>query len=306
MSVLGAAAQFDASQLNVSVTAKPSLDGLNLFMDKAPFDTLERPVRPGCGPDSSFYYTSPTSGRITGTNPTFGLQEVAQKFTNPTAGAVVGAVGFLAEASGSGTYLAKVYGVTAGAPGTLAGTSTTGTPAEPQPGFKIIIWDFSTAPAPVTGDFFLSSPVTGAAGDTIGFSSSRNGCGNEASYLKVGGNWASIKGITQGNLDLDLDYIVIVDRQGAGIAEAKLPAATLMPNPASDFSILAYNLKEAGAVSVKITNVTGQVVKVINEGTKQAGSYATSIDVKDLAAGTYIYQLTSNGKSTTGRLVVSK
>lgn len=300
LSGLGAYAQFDASQLQVTAKPMPSIQ-LGMNVDKAPFDTLERPLRAGCSADSVFFYSGP-QGYLTGTNGTLGTQELAQRFINVTSGKVIAAVGFWQLRKGTAHYPAKIYGETSGAPGTVLGTSSLDTVLTPQ---EIIIWTFAT-PAPITGNFFLSSPVTGAAGDSIVFLSSRNGCANGDSYLKAPAGWTSFKTISGNQFDVDLQYTVIIDRAGAGIEEANLPSSSLMPNPAYDNATLAYHLKENAKVSITVTSLTGQTVKVINEGSKQAGTYVASIDVTDLAAGTYIYRLSANGKNTTGRLVVAK
>lgn len=298
---VGASAQIDASQLRVTARPMPVSFQWETNMDKAPFDTLDRPLRNGCSADSVFFYSGP-QGYLTGTNGTFGTQELAQRFMNNTSGAVVGAAGFWEVHTGSGTYAAKIYSETSNAPGAVTGTSAAGTFLPQQ---QMIVWNFAT-PAPITGNFFLSSPVTGAAGDSIVYFSSRNGCGNGDSYLKVTAGWTSFKTISNNQFDVDLQYVVVIDRAGAGIEEANLPSSSLMPNPAYDNATLVYHLKENAKVNITVTSLTGQVVKVVNEGSKQAGTYVASIDVTDLAAGTYIYSLSANGKNTTGRLVVAK
>jgi hypothetical protein len=56
----------------------------------------------------------------------------------------------------------------------------------------------------------------------------------------------------------------------------------------------------------KFQTLAGQQVMQLNEGEKTAGVYTRSIDVSNLAAGTYVYEVSCNGKSVKGRMVVSK
>ena len=52
-------------------------------------------------------------------------------------------------------------------------------------------------------------------------------------------------------------------------------------------------------VMVQITDVTGKVIEVMNEGVRTAGSHVLNINSNKLAAGTYYYTIsTSNGKVT--------
>jgi hypothetical protein len=50
---------------------------------------------------------------------------------------------------------------------------------------------------------------------------------------------------------------------------------------------------------VEITDVTGKVIEVMNEGVRTAGSHVLTINSNKLAAGTYYYTVsTSNGNVT--------
>lgn len=71
------------------------------------------------------------------------------------------------------------------------------------------------------------------------------------------------------------------------------------PNPFNGNTTVNYTLTSTDEVMVEITDVTGKVIEVINEGVRTAGSHAVVINSNKLAAGTYYYTVsTSNGKVT--------
>jgi len=76
------------------------------------------------------------------------------------------------------------------------------------------------------------------------------------------------------------------------------------PNPANSTTVINYNMKTANTVSLSIVDVTGKIVKTINEGTKSFGSHSLTLDVKDLSAGVYSYTLTVGENQITKRMII--
>lgn len=71
------------------------------------------------------------------------------------------------------------------------------------------------------------------------------------------------------------------------------------PNPFNGVTTINYTLNNADNVMVEITDLTGKVITVMNEGVKAAGNHVININSKGLAAGTYYYSIvTSNGRIT--------
>ncbi|MDQ7799218.1 MAG: FlgD immunoglobulin-like domain containing protein, partial [Candidatus Edwardsbacteria bacterium] len=68
-------------------------------------------------------------------------------------------------------------------------------------------------------------------------------------------------------------------------------------------------LPKAGRVSLKIYNVTGQLVKTLVSGDQPAGSYAVSWDGRDgdnrqLSNGIYFYHLQNGSINITNRMLL--
>ena len=88
--------------------------------------------------------------------------------------------------------------------------------------------------------------------------------------------------------------------------EANFTVGQNMPNPFADNTIINYELNEAAAVTIEFMDVTGKVVKTINNGTQQAGAYTVAVDGNDFAEGVYFYTFTIGTQKVTKRMVIAK
>ncbi len=92
------------------------------------------------------------------------------------------------------------------------------------------------------------------------------------------------------------------------VKENELTEASLgqnFPNPANDVTSINYTLTSNADVMIEITDISGKVINVINEGTKGAGTYTVSLNTSNLSAGTYFYSLsTEKGKVTKSMNVI--
>jgi hypothetical protein len=85
-----------------------------------------------------------------------------------------------------------------------------------------------------------------------------------------------------------------------------LPEATLLayPNPFTSSVTLHYKLSSPGNVRIQFCNVSGQVIREINEGSRPAGLHYTTINESRLASGVYSARLFVNGKRYKGIQIV--
>ncbi|ALW85104.1 peptidase S8 [Hymenobacter sedentarius] len=86
-------------------------------------------------------------------------------------------------------------------------------------------------------------------------------------------------------------------------AEMALSAA---PNPFQSQTVLTYSLPQESAVRLEVFNLLGQRVKTLRSEVQAAGPHTQVFDGSQLAAGTYIYKLTTGDKSTSGRVVLTR
>jgi flagellar hook assembly protein FlgD len=78
-----------------------------------------------------------------------------------------------------------------------------------------------------------------------------------------------------------------------------------MPNPANGNTTIQYSLKNAGAVTLTITDITGKVVYTSNEGNKAAGDHSVNVNTENMNAGVYFYTLNVDGVSVTNKMTVT-
>ena len=78
------------------------------------------------------------------------------------------------------------------------------------------------------------------------------------------------------------------------------------PNPFNSTTKFQYQVQKTGDVSLRILDLTGREISVINEGVKSAGNHSVDINAGDLKRGTYFVQMTSNGRKSTRKMVVAK
>lgn len=78
------------------------------------------------------------------------------------------------------------------------------------------------------------------------------------------------------------------------------------PNPFNNETTIRYSLQKASNVSIEISDLTGRVISVIDEGHKGAGTFASTYNAGKLAAGTYFYTLKTENGNLTNRMVIKR
>lgn len=83
------------------------------------------------------------------------------------------------------------------------------------------------------------------------------------------------------------------------------------PNPFNPSTRIDYQIPEAGNVSVKIYNSVGEIVKILDNGLKDAGYYNVVWDGKNdlnesVASGVYICQVIFNQNVLTKKIMLVK
>jgi len=79
-----------------------------------------------------------------------------------------------------------------------------------------------------------------------------------------------------------------------------------IPNPANNTTAINYSVQSNTSVNLTITDMTGKVIKTVNEGNKAAGDYSITLDVSELAEGLYHYTLSNGEVSITKSMSVIK
>jgi cytochrome c peroxidase len=78
------------------------------------------------------------------------------------------------------------------------------------------------------------------------------------------------------------------------------------PNPFNSTTKISYLLPKSSNVSLKVYNMTGQLIETLFEGTQSAGTYLVQFDAAKLASGIYFYTIKADGYSEIKKMVLVK
>jgi hypothetical protein len=140
--------------------------------------------------------------------------------------------------------------------------------------------------------------------DTIGFAVLADGDGG------IYGQWPaasdSVGPVTWGILTSSSGWTGIMSQPNNQPKIRSFSLANAYPNPANKQAILSYQLPASAKVTLKIYNITGQLVKSFDQGQQPAGSYSVRCNTGTLSNGIYFYQLEAGSFKATKRLLVVK
>ena len=77
-----------------------------------------------------------------------------------------------------------------------------------------------------------------------------------------------------------------------------------VPNPSSSSTAISYNLKQAGAVTLELFDITGATAKTLVSEQQTIGKYSYSLNTDNLQAGIYFYRLSSGNAFDVKKMVV--
>ncbi len=165
-------------------------------------------------------------------------------------------------------------------------------------------WNYVTLPAGIVvpdGQFYLAILETTNA-SAIGLDTASNGY----SYQRI----TSWEPVTTGEIMLR----AIVEH-GTPNDDNVTPVFTLdannFPNPFNPETTIAFSVPAAGATTLKIYNLKGQVVRTLVNDVREAGNHSVVWNGMDdngnsVASGMYLYRVNHNDKSITRKMLLAK
>jgi hypothetical protein len=78
------------------------------------------------------------------------------------------------------------------------------------------------------------------------------------------------------------------------------------PNPFNPSTLISYNLRKPGHVSLQIYNLKGQLMETLVDESKQAGDHSIIWDASAVSSGAYFYRITAAGSVVTRKCLVLK
>jgi len=110
---------------------------------------------------------------------------------------------------------------------------------------------------------------------------------------------------------IDLDCNLYLDTDNVTVTPTNNLLAQNYPNPFNPTTTIAFNMVEAGDVSIEIFNVRGQKVKTLINDNLEIGDYSliwegTNDDHQKVSSGIYFYKMKSANYSATKKMILMK
>lgn len=103
-----------------------------------------------------------------------------------------------------------------------------------------------------------------------------------------------------------LSEVLTMVTQTTEAAPSSFALSQNYPNPFNPTTKIRYSVPLRGFVRLTVYNTLGQLVRVVDSGTKEPGEYEVSFDGSNLSSGIYFYRLESNSFISTKKFVLLK
>ncbi len=143
--------------------------------------------------------------------------------------------------------------------------------------------------------------VAGHYGEEISFAYSGSAPDGSVVGFDASGSLVGLANPVNICVRLNFDESISVQEENNGVAVGQN-----FPNPYNGNTQVNYTLTSTEEVMVEITDLTGKVIAVMNEGVRTAGSHTLTFNSDNMAAGTYFYTLSTSKGKVTKSMVVAK
>ncbi len=117
---------------------------------------------------------------------------------------------------------------------------------------------------------------------------------------------ASTDGKPLGDLNWFPSQLPLPVQQLPKTVPTKFALSNNYPNPFNPTTTVKVTLAKSGVASLRVYNVLGQLVKVVDQGYKPAGSYVYNINMDQFASGVYFYSLQQGPNIITKKMLLLK
>lgn len=97
-----------------------------------------------------------------------------------------------------------------------------------------------------------------------------------------------------GLMEFNKNGIVDINNQSSFIP-LDFKIEKVYPNPFNPSTKISYSLKKSSAIELKLFDINGRMIKIIESGFKPAGSYEINLSAEGLSSGVYFFSLYSEG-----------
>lgn len=100
--------------------------------------------------------------------------------------------------------------------------------------------------------------------------------------------------------------ITITEGQGATSVKLSKNEINLYPNPASDHSLIEFNLDNSSEININLLDVLGNKIQTIYSGIAKDGNFLHNLNTEKLNSGVYLIEITMGDEKIIKKLTVSK
>lgn len=93
---------------------------------------------------------------------------------------------------------------------------------------------------------------------------------------------------------------------GGGEEARRITLVGNFPNPFNNTTTISYVVKEQAHVGLSVWDVSGQVIRQLEDRTQPPGFYEVQFDADDLPSGTYFVRLHSDGRTKSHKMILMK
>ena len=149
--------------------------------------------------------------------------------------------------------------------------------------------------------------------DTLGLVTTTDGDaqGTELSWNKWSDNsWHTNLEPFNWGMDIDLGIFIIADMSSANVNDNYfidgIKLSQNQPNPATNATLIQYEIQNNASVSLEIYDITGRLVLSYDEGKQIAGKHNILVDSDKLMKGTYFYSLKADNYGLTKKMIITQ
>jgi hypothetical protein len=107
-------------------------------------------------------------------------------------------------------------------------------------------------------------------------------------------------------IDEDTLGTLIAIKEGPNLLDISYILSQNYPNPFNPSTTIEYEIKEAGHITLKIYDMLGAEIETLINEWKPIGKYKIRFTADNLAAGVYLYRLTSQNYTHTRKMILLK
>lgn len=78
------------------------------------------------------------------------------------------------------------------------------------------------------------------------------------------------------------------------------------PNPFNPETTIKYSVPKAGLVKLSVYDLNGKMIKLVTEGYHTIGNYTETVNLNNFSSGVYIYEISADDISISGKMVLIK